>query len=343
MKGYFSQLARHTGLKFDPHRKTAGEDSSSEPVVGGNASPFEIHDVTFTEPSRPIAPEVTSASSVYDASHLSAPETSNDSRDQVVAPSDQRATAPLIEEAGLEQTGPGAQDQADVVTSTRAAPVASPEESRIQFIPTETHTGAPPAPSVKIVSVSDEQPSDNSSIKDNLKTIQPESIERYEVYQVDHREAGVVESTSLEVPPPSERVSMPAGETDQSDAHPVGPSARTRIVRDQIKEVMAWVATPPEEIQSGRSLSGVMETRTQEDDFFKRERQQYEPSSSQPMLPREPEVQDLNLSIGSISIVIEEPKPDVPVFQSPAPAESGPSERTTPEPTRLSRYYLRNW
>jgi len=48
MKGYFSQLARHTGLKFDPHRKTAGEDSSSEPVVGGNASPFEIHDVTFT-------------------------------------------------------------------------------------------------------------------------------------------------------------------------------------------------------------------------------------------------------------------------------------------------------
>ncbi len=69
------------------------------------------------------------------------------------------------------------------------------------------------------------------------------------------------------------------------------------------------------------------------------ERQVREPSAHRPAA-REPAVQDFTLSIGSIRIVIEEPSgtppPSSPVRRAEPPAVAA----TTPESSRMSRYYI---
>jgi hypothetical protein len=57
----------------------------------------------------------------------------------------------------------------------------------------------------------------------------------------------------------------------------------------------------------------------------------------------EPELQDLSLSIGTISIVIEEPRKEVQIQQAPPANPKRVLDRTTNESTDLSRYYLRSW
>ena len=51
----------------------------------------------------------------------------------------------------------------------------------------------------------------------------------------------------------------------------------------------------------------------------------------------------MNLSIGTISIVIEEPKPAAATVIAPTPAAHAPQPQTQHEPISLSRYYLRSW
>jgi len=57
----------------------------------------------------------------------------------------------------------------------------------------------------------------------------------------------------------------------------------------------------------------------------------------------EAEVQDLSLSIGTISIVIEEPKQTAPAVQPAWPKVDSSAAPPASEPTRLSRYYLEPW
>jgi hypothetical protein len=54
------------------------------------------------------------------------------------------------------------------------------------------------------------------------------------------------------------------------------------------------------------------------------------------------EVQELSLSIGTISIVIEEPEQIAPA-QPPSPRVDRAPAQPVSEPTRLSRYYLEPW
>ena len=65
-------------------------------------------------------------------------------------------------------------------------------------------------------------------------------------------------------------------------------------------------------------------------------------TSSQPTQPDRIDVQETSLSIGSINIVIEDPKPNVMTI---APAPGAPAAQPQPqsEPTSLSRYYLQRW
>ena len=65
--------------------------------------------------------------------------------------------------------------------------------------------------------------------------------------------------------------------------------------------------------------------------------------SPPPGRPEGLEVQDLSLSIGTISIVIEEPAQTVPAAIPAPPRADGLPEPPASQPTRLSRYYLRPW
>jgi hypothetical protein len=68
-----------------------------------------------------------------------------------------------------------------------------------------------------------------------------------------------------------------------------------------------------------------------------------EPTPPRPGRPEALEVQDLNLSIGTISIVIEEPKQTASAALPAPPRVERSPERPASEPTRLSRYYLGRW
>ncbi len=114
---------------------------------------------------------------------------------------------------------------------------------------------------------------------------------------------------------------------------------REAIVRNYLKDVRAWVAASPAiEESSGPAserdtgLDVWTTTTAKQRDVFSLE---YEAV--------EPQIQDLSLSIGNISIVVEEPGTDAaPPAPAPPPVERS-HQRAESEPTRLSRYYLRPW
>jgi hypothetical protein len=119
-------------------------------------------------------------------------------------------------------------------------------------------------------------------------------------------------------------------------------SDREVVVRDYLKEVRAWVAATPETDESEFDRQPQSEPQRSDDVVFALERETEAPPRTTPGELRAPEAQDLNLSIGTISIVIEEPQRSVvaPVVVPP-PVAHAPETRS--EPTRLSRYYLRSW
>jgi hypothetical protein len=107
-------------------------------------------------------------------------------------------------------------------------------------------------------------------------------------------------------------------------------------VREYLREVMAWVSATPE----GEPDQPQRTSLPPRIEVFELHSEIERPGNTTTV---EPLAQDLNLSIGNISIVIEEPTPPATAqVTAPARPERAP-ERTMTEPTRLSRYYLRSW
>jgi hypothetical protein len=124
------------------------------------------------------------------------------------------------------------------------------------------------------------------------------------------------------------------------------------MVHNYLKEVKAWVSAPPQldqrQLEWQRDAEGLPaphgaeQSLATQGDAFALERA-VQPAALRPTRPETLEAQDLNLSIGTISIVVEAPKQIAPaVLQAPARVD-GPRERAASEPTRLSRYYLGRW
>jgi hypothetical protein len=117
---------------------------------------------------------------------------------------------------------------------------------------------------------------------------------------------------------------------------------REVIVHRYLKEVRDWVAASPA-LDDG--TPGRQQDAGQPRDHgavvgLEEGRRTLSPARPTPSAPLN--VEDVSLSIGTISVVIEEP-PSSPAVQRP-PALAPPSpERAVSEPTRLSRYYLRRW
>jgi hypothetical protein len=127
---------------------------------------------------------------------------------------------------------------------------------------------------------------------------------------------------------------------------------RETIVRNYLKEVRAWVSAPPDidqrELDWQRDADRPPAPRATErslvshSDVFALE-SEIRPATPKPVRSESLEVQDLNLSIGTISIVIEEPKQIVPAAVPAPTSMDSSSGRVASEPTRLSRYYLGRW
>ena len=149
-------------------------------------------------------------------------------------------------------------------------------------------------------------------------------------------------SENQPVPPaaaPAANAKMSDADREQWDQEHL---EREVSVSDYLKEVMAWVSAKPEIEAPEPSQSRRPDVKQISNEVFAHDHQASGTSLASSGT-REPEIHDLDLSIGSISIVIEEPKPAVPAsFQPPPPAERA-REQTTREPTNLSRYYLRSW
>jgi hypothetical protein len=155
---------------------------------------------------------------------------------------------------------------------------------------------------------------------------------------------------------------------------------REMIVHSYLKEVRAWVAAPPEldqrELERQRDaerppaghrdvfalepeVEPTAAPRPGRPEALERQRvaerppaghsdvfalePETEPTAPRSGRPEALEVQDLNLSIGTISIVIEEPKQTAPAALPTSPRADRSPERPASEPTRLSRYYLTRW
>lgn len=110
-----------------------------------------------------------------------------------------------------------------------------------------------------------------------------------------------------------------------------------------MKEVRAWVAATPTIDESASQQDDRAEALQERRDVLAFEHETNAASFARNDRTEEPRVQDVSLSIGNISIVIEEPKKDVSIPAAAPPSVERSQERTGSEPTSLSRYYLRTW
>ena len=302
MKGYFSQLARHTGLRF-PSAAPA-----TSPLRNAQR-PLHVEEVTFVSPM---------------------------------------ATT----------LGP---DRPDVVQQQTPEPTQT----------TQTHTAAPrtppafsEAPSAEVqLSGLQTEPHESTATPIETEDVRPLSTEHQSPLPGPHIFGLPVDRAKLEhvearlVPPVSETTSPLASSQEDdppkvpaqpvSDLNPSDPVQREVLVRQYLREVRAWVAAPPTPIpdvpenETIEAHDVTSEWQPERVTTYARDRAPLN-TSPQPTQPDHIDVHETSLSIGSINIVIEDPKPNVMTI-APAPTTPPAQPRSQPEPTSLSRYYLQRW
>ena len=330
MKGYFGQLARHTGLSFRNQTGVPGR-VSTEPGVAAEAktnvpvAPIHVEEVVFTASSLAVD---TSASNTFVTTAV--PEGKNHAA-SVVTPT----------EAPLQTISPVADPQQQVsldraATSrhTVALPNSSlsqettPHESQIHFVDSEPETAKPATEQVFF----DARPLDQSPLTVDAE---PQSLTE---------ETITIESSAEELRQPQYETRDSSVRHHEVQSVEIVKSVESereprRIFQDQLKEVIAWITSPPEAVE--QTTLEVIEAQHETDTVVVREREQGR-SAQRPTNKNEPHINDFNLSIGTISIVVEEPKQDFPLPLTPVPTTHTSPQPVAPEPTRLSRYYLRN-
>lgn len=339
MTGYLSQLARQTGLVFEPVTGIAARSvATASPVVQRpDNGPPHVEEISFTSAPTHDAPELrsdglTSTATVFANSLMD--------RDD--------PAANTTDGWNREQMESRAADRSSSAKRGRAvSPDVASEDTRIVF--TESESGGRFAAEQSFAGVPRAvRPDDRSGTERQPGSPKPtegipESIELVESQfaALGPRAAGLRASQSeakySDQPQPTS-----VGESTDAARHEHGE--REMIVRNYLKEVRAWVAAPTELDQSELERPRARERRAAEHKEVFALASEVEPTVPRPGRPETSEVQDLNLSIGTISIVIEEPKQAAPAPFAAAPrVERAPERPAGPEPTRLSRYYLRRW
>jgi hypothetical protein len=193
------------------------------------------------------------------------------------------------------------------------------------------------------------------------QAVSPEISETVEIFErrvaTQKQPRGRGEPFPLEQP--AHRTHAEAASKQAEDREPSGPAmsfeelkgaalsvgaSREETFQNYLREIVDWVSAPP--VTEAEALEqGPRAPAQTGENLFVVKHDGDAPLASRPGPTEEgPEVQDLNLSIGTISVVIEEQKQQTAVLPPALPprAES-PAAQAATERTSLSRYYLRSW
>lgn len=378
MKGYFSQLARQSGLRFQTGRTTvaapdnsaaghapARADASPSPA----ATPLHVEEVAYiSQPPSPASSLAADAGEMRARANSQAKDESTAPATPAAAPHEatrdepepRRASQPVVIQQTPAPGSPAASqrgaEDSRALSAHQFAHEAAHEETHLRFTTSEpsqsTSESALPSERTRAQELSDVFTSTVNAQRS--EDVAPHVVEQVRtVEDLPH-----VESSSLvliNAPAAVERQGMQRRDEGAhrsiSDASgsPVQSREeqleRARSFQDYLREVREWVSATPEADERAaiveaepqvvetdrrgvRTIAQTLEAARQ--NFAERE--------------REREVQELNLSIGSISIVVEQPTQ----ITQPLPAAQPTPERTASEraesgSTDLSRFYLRSW
>jgi hypothetical protein len=350
MSGYFSELAHHTGLSLERGASKDANNFPAEPSAGvqlpdrAPTEPLHVEEISFT-----AAP---------------APDAAKDNSERLGTLSDRDGVGPSTREVHLpEQTKSKDlyQLHGTVLMSkgmTDSSPGIAWEESPVGFTgsagassnlrepsPVENFPASGP-----VVSRADEKSAERQSLPQESLSIPYDSIEIVE-------SRSIIRDRQAQLHPAARQGANDAGEPEptgnpERDAIHDEDVERTTTVHNYLKEVRAWVSAPPEpdrqELEWQRDAERLPAPHRAErplashNDAVDLERE-IQPAHGRAARSETLEVQDLNLSIGTISIIIEEPKQIAPTAHQPSVRVDSSRERPASEPTRLSRYYLGRW
>ena len=342
MKGYFSQLARRSGLSLETERTpdaVSARDQTPRAHAQNASAPRALHvdEVTFTSPSSP-AINVTSeprnfrrddeSEMTFDARHSNA----GHSIQSEVSHSDSEPQSQARSPASIEISSGLVFDHLIAGRPTS------------ESVPNEPKKSSPEKPSLEVerneISIF-EGPVHGTAVSSELLTRSTPRELQPPVPEINTKPSLAPEPETPELEVESRQRRPPADQTAFRETQM--QSERDALAGGYLKEVIDWISTPwetgereiesagetePLEKSNDRGSSGV-KTRTQ--------------PSFQTSPDRDDGAQQLSLSIGTISIVVEEPRKEAQVSAVvPAPTEQV-AERPTAQSTDLSRYYIRSW
>jgi hypothetical protein len=330
MKGYFSELARHTGLRTATDRAPvegtpAVNNKPAQSSVRSAAAGLEVEEVTFVSAPQRAAdpPPVTAPAPIDDSSRDTAavvsdradttpPEfSSSEPVESGVEPPFQPAVT--IVESGVDATTP------DLTADAQISPLETVTESsepRVLISP-PVHADAP------------------TSAPELHELDSSESLHEISTFELN-RPSDVDDEPSPAPPKVTTSRLSPALEDGESD--PPYPIERQTIVRNYLKEVSEWLSTPAPDAEETASLAEAASAESTTPSMSRR------PQASLTSESRDaPEQRDLSLSIGTIKIVIEEPQTSTAAVPAPPPPPDRARSEITKTPTDLSRYYLNRW
>jgi hypothetical protein len=344
MKGYFSELARQTGLRIGsgdptttgpPSPAAAAQRNSHSEIAG-----LDVEEVTFTSPSQP--PPTDGTPKVPEPAGVETIST------RAVGNSLDGSEPERLERPGADRDGASESDSTPIHFSTDATvevtagnptvPELRAQEEKPRSAQMETDVIEYPRVVISAKTSLSAQTPDSSQIPESVSTLEERQATAEPTLndsdQSPRRRRLTVEPDSVE------RI---AGAEKQGGAGVEERIERQLLVRNYLKEISEWISTPassPEEEPVSFISADRVESAAD---------QAHRPPRSHVALPDQsrmdlPEQQDLSLSIGTIKIVIEEPRKDVPAPPAPAAKPEPAFERTTTAaPTDLSRYYLNRW
>ena len=340
MSGYFSQLARHTGL--DP--KVVAPGHAAEPRINIQrpatvaTAAMHVEEISFTGAPVTHAPRVSSEEAAALPAHnrlaAATPDVPAAEREDLTLDAHMHGTAATAKGA----TDPSQEEfraESDIAftESNLAQRTWLPANT-----PTPARTDAPPA-------VDRRSPSDESVEvpSDSIEIVGRQSLAPHQQAQIRETQRTKAEDTGRS--------------ESRLNAGPVEGGSEPRAEPETtfanfLKEVRAWVSAPPEldqpelewhrEGERSPAVLGAGQSVPAGRDVFALEREA--PTTAHHSNQSDPlDAQELNLSIGTISIVVEAPTQIAPSVPQAPPRVDSPRERSASEPTRLSRYYLERW
>ena len=338
MTNYFSRLARTTGLHFGaapapraaPERETTPAHTPLDAAAG--EQPPHVEELRFVEaepaPAPPSEPPPRD-----DPTPLNAPA-------QALAREESHAGARVLPHAEPSDFVDERLKSVERAADTR--PPAFIEESRVELVSQEEHAPRPSVTRERASTQADAPPTHVETSLRQTRSVEESSPPARPVEpaapEPAREDAGRERVEALEI---SEVVRLPDEPTAQAEPA-ASHAAQAEARRAYLREVVEWITGPADPVREfdGSSAvelesSGPAESKAGRPATVVLQRERAEAS-------RELEVQDFSLSIGSISIVVEDAPQPAPAA---APAQRPQSdERRDPAPvetSRLRRHYIR--